>query len=70
MIAARRPLPRDRRGKGRIVRELLAGRKYSIDYYQHEYKWQTSVSPAQACRPTSPADNPDDWLKELLEVDC
>ncbi|MGO8888908.1 MAG: DUF262 domain-containing protein, partial [Streptosporangiaceae bacterium] len=27
--------------KGRTVRELLAGRKYSIDYYQREYKWQT-----------------------------
>src|ERR1700729_451148 len=28
-------------GKGKTVRELLAGRKYSIDYYQREYKWQT-----------------------------
>jgi len=27
-------------GKGRTVRELLAGRKYSIDYYQREYKWE------------------------------
>jgi hypothetical protein len=27
-------------GKGRTVRELLSGRKYSIDYYQREYKWQ------------------------------
>ncbi|RME96008.1 MAG: DUF262 domain-containing protein [Alphaproteobacteria bacterium] len=27
-------------GKGRTVRELLVGRKYSIDYYQREYKWQ------------------------------
>lgn len=27
-------------GKGRTVRELLAGRKYSIDYYQREYNWQ------------------------------
>jgi hypothetical protein len=27
-------------GKGRSVRELLANRKYSIDYYQREYKWQ------------------------------
>ena len=27
-------------GKGRTVRELLAGRKYSVDYYQREYKWQ------------------------------
>ena len=27
-------------GKGRTVRELLAGSKYSIDYYQREYKWQ------------------------------
>lgn len=27
-------------GRGRTVRELLSGRKYSIDYYQREYKWQ------------------------------
>src|SRR5713101_8122113 len=27
-------------GKSRTVRELLAGRKYSIDYYQREFKWQ------------------------------
>ena len=27
-------------GKGRTIRDLLAGRKYSIDYYQREYKWQ------------------------------
>ena len=27
-------------GKGRTVRELLGGQKYSIDYYQREYKWQ------------------------------
>lgn len=27
-------------GKGRTVRDLLAGRKYSIDYYQRDYKWQ------------------------------
>ena len=32
---------REIEGKGRTVRELLAGRKYSIDYYQREYKWQT-----------------------------
>jgi hypothetical protein len=31
---------RDIEGKGRTVRELLAGRKYSIDYYQRDYKWQ------------------------------
>jgi hypothetical protein len=28
-------------GKGRTIRELLAGRKYSIDYYQREYKWHS-----------------------------
>lgn len=27
-------------GKGRTIRELLTGRKYSIDYYQREYRWQ------------------------------
>src|ERR1700733_5277973 len=29
------------RGKAKTVRELLKGVKYSIDYYQREYKWQT-----------------------------
>ncbi|MBC7084619.1 MAG: DUF262 domain-containing protein [Firmicutes bacterium] len=33
-------LSREIDAKGRTVRELLAGRKYSIDYYQREYKWQ------------------------------
>src|SRR6185436_12174682 len=28
-------------GKAQTVRELLKGVKYSIDYYQREYKWQT-----------------------------
>jgi uncharacterized protein with ParB-like and HNH nuclease domain len=28
-------------GDGRTVRQLLTARKYSIDYYQREYKWQT-----------------------------
>jgi len=36
-----KPPTREIDGKGRNVRELLAGRKYSIDYYQREYKWQT-----------------------------
>src|SRR5437762_2040282 len=39
MTDATRP-SRESNGKGRTVRELLAGRKYSIDYYQREYKWQ------------------------------
>ncbi|MBV6522215.1 MAG: hypothetical protein MNPFHGCM_02361 [Gemmatimonadaceae bacterium] len=39
MTTAPRP-SRQMDGKGRTVRELLAGRKYSIDYYQREYKWQ------------------------------
>lgn len=34
-------LPRKIDGDGRTVRQLLAGQKYSIDYYQREYKWQT-----------------------------
>lgn len=38
MTATSRP-SREIDGKGRSVRELLAGRKYSIDYYQREYKW-------------------------------
>lgn len=28
-------------GKAKTVRELLKGVKYTIDYYQREYKWQT-----------------------------
>jgi hypothetical protein len=28
-------------GSGKTVRDLLSGRKYSIDFYQREYKWQT-----------------------------
>lgn len=39
MSAPTRP-SREIDGKGRTIRELLAGRKYSIDYYQREYKWQ------------------------------
>lgn len=39
MTTANRP-PREIDSKGRTIRELLAGRKYSIDYYQREYKWQ------------------------------
>ena len=39
MTIAPRP-SREIDGKGRTVRELLAGRKYSIDYYQREYEWQ------------------------------
>ena len=27
-------------GKAKTVRELLKGVKYSIDYYQREYKWK------------------------------
>lgn len=32
---------REIHGIARSVRELLQGMKYSIDYYQREYKWQT-----------------------------
>jgi uncharacterized protein with ParB-like and HNH nuclease domain len=27
-------------GEARTVRELVGGRKYSIDYYRREYKWK------------------------------
>lgn len=40
-MCAVRQISREIDGKGRTVRELLANRKYSIDYYQREYKWQT-----------------------------
>src|SRR5947209_1679799 len=36
-----KPQGREIDGDGRTVRELLTARKYSIDYYQREYKWQT-----------------------------
>ena len=32
---------REIRGVYKTIRELLKGMKYSIDYYQREYKWQT-----------------------------
>jgi len=35
------PQIREIEGKGRSVRELLANRRYRVDYYQREYKWQT-----------------------------
>ena len=28
-------------GKAKSIRELLQGKKYSIDYYQREYRWET-----------------------------
>ncbi|WP_199192391.1 GmrSD restriction endonuclease domain-containing protein [Chlorogloea sp. CCALA 695] len=28
-------------GEAKTIRQLLSGNKYSIDYYQREYKWQT-----------------------------
>ena len=31
-------------GKGRTVRELLTGRKYSIDYYQGNYNFDVAGS--------------------------
>lgn len=40
-MATDRQVSREIDGKGRTVRELFAGRKYSIDYYQREYKWKT-----------------------------
>ncbi len=32
---------REIRGVSKTIREMLKGMKYSIDYYQREYKWQT-----------------------------
>jgi len=28
-------------GKGKTIRDILFGRKFYIDYYQREFKWQT-----------------------------
>ena len=38
-------------GEAKTVRELLDGAKYSIDYYQREYKWQTKQIARAARRP-------------------
>lgn len=32
---------REIRGNAKTIRELLSGAKYSVDYYQREYRWQT-----------------------------
>src|SRR5512139_3083061 len=32
---------RESDGKGKTIRDLLGAKRYSIDYYQREYKWQT-----------------------------
>lgn len=40
-MTSARPQAREIDGDGRTVRQLLTARKYSIDYYQREYKWQT-----------------------------
>jgi uncharacterized protein with ParB-like and HNH nuclease domain len=34
-------VPRSIDGKGKSIRDLLSAKRYSIDYYQREYKWQT-----------------------------
>ncbi len=39
-MTANAPFSREINGKGRTVRELLAGRKYSIGHHQRECKWQ------------------------------
>lgn len=39
-MAGEQRVAREIDGKSRTVRELLANRKYSIDYYQREYKWR------------------------------
>jgi hypothetical protein len=40
-VTNERRQPRAVDGKGKTIRELLSGRKYTIDYYQREYKWKT-----------------------------
>lgn len=40
-MSAEKGIPRSIDGKGRTVRDLLSARRYSIDYYQREYKWET-----------------------------
>src|SRR5262249_21286706 len=32
---------REIRGEAKTLRQLLGGARYSIDYYQREYRWQT-----------------------------
>jgi uncharacterized protein with ParB-like and HNH nuclease domain len=40
-MSAEKSVTRSIDGKGRTVRELLSAKRYSIDYYQREYKWET-----------------------------
>lgn len=40
-MSANSPEQREIHGISKSVRDLLKGMKYSIDYYQREYKWQT-----------------------------
>ena len=40
--------------KAKTVRELLKGVKYSIDYYQREYKWQDKQIYSNSRRATPP----------------
>src|ERR1700730_4235635 len=40
-MSAEKGIPRSIDGKGRTVRDLLSAKRYSIDYYQREYKWET-----------------------------
>ncbi len=37
-------------GKAITIRELLKGIKYSIDYYQREYKWESKKTHEQILR--------------------
>lgn len=33
-------------GVAKTIAEVLEKKKYSIDYYQREYKWESSSSPS------------------------
>ena len=45
-------------GKAKTVRELLKGVKYTIDYYQREYKWQDKNLLARSLHPQCYDHNP------------
>lgn len=40
-MSAEKSQSREIDGKGRTIRELLTAKRYTIDYYQREYKWET-----------------------------
>jgi hypothetical protein len=52
------------KGEAKTIRKLLNGAKYSIDYYQREYKWQSK----QLCESGLPFTAHEQFNKADLEA--